>query len=406
MLRRIEKGVPAFVSKLYDRNSSFPFPLQKGSPGSLFGTCFAALILHLFNKLQTSAARNDLVERLRALPEDEYGLILNTEYTSEDLLRPESHSPLYLQLQTTIFVRSALRALAAPPEAGVPWALRIAQKPGVKGWLEALPWDNPWLASNFDMFLGILLLEWLNLEADNCWVRSAVEDYFAWHDAVQSPETGFWGSQKDLHNAMAGAYHIVIHYSYAERPLRHVESMIDAVLALPWRDGLFVHGGGGGSCEDLDAIDLLVRLSLISTHRAAEVRKTVVSAARRIATGQNEDGGFGWRIVPKISGLTKAVADCDSTLALQISSSLAFGLRHRSHLSATHYYSSCRRYPFQINRSDLWSCWFRPMALSLAMKRYPEILSTECGWRLPDWPGLGFDPFCRSHEIRSANGIQ
>ena len=395
-LDRIEHGILDLLPTLYDEDAVFPYRLQANLGGSLYGTCFACFIAHLFNKSHVLNGREKIIAALISLPVSKEGLIDTSECRDIGLSNSNGHTPLYVQLQTTTFVRAALRALGTQPLGNVRWALRIAEKPGIKKWLYNLPWINPWLASNLDMFLGIFLLELQSSFGADSLACSALEQYFCWHNEMQDSKTGFWGSQIDIHNAMAGAYHIVLHYDYANRTLKHIEEMIDSILCLPWRDGLFVHGGGGGSCEDLDAIDLMIRLSLVSKHRAEQVRTTVLQACNRIANGQNSDGGFGWRIMPKPSQILSAIFHGRFGLARMIATSLIFGLMHRSHLSSIHYYSSCQSYPYRINKSDLWSCWFRPLALALAAQRYPEAFYGGGTWSLPDWPGLGYNPFRRS----------
>jgi hypothetical protein len=383
-----------FVESCYVAGGGgFPYSLQPGNPPTLFGTCFAALVSHLVGAASGLRDRSRATDAIGSIPWDERGLLRNLDTRASDLMSPAIHSEEYLALQTTMFARAALRALGQPPSQPVPWIVDLVEGTGVRRWLDGQAWENPWLASNMDMFLGVFLLEWRQLDAANALAETSVHDYFDWHNAAQNHETGFWGAQTDPLNAMAGAYHIVLHYDYAGEPLRRIESMIDAVLRLPWRDGLFVHGGGGGSCEDLDAVDLLVRLSLASNHREQEVRCTLLRTARRIAGGVNADGGYGWRIVPRAWRGLSAFANGEFQLTADIGASWLYALRTRSQIRSTHYYSSCRAYPYRIDRSDMWSTWFRPQTLLLIARRYPEAFRHVPGWTLPHWPGLGFDPW-------------
>lgn len=382
-----------FVARCHVPDGRFPYALQPGSSGSLFGTCFTVLVSHMVAVGRKVPDLVRAVDSIASVATDDNDLVINPDFTPADLMKPGVHSPEYLALQSTSFVRAALNAAGRPPCKPVRWVVDLVEGVGVCAWLDSLPWSNPWLASNLDMFLGDFLLEWQQLAVADPRVTSAIRAYFDWHNRTQDPRTGFWGEQSDLLNAMAGAYHIVLHYDYAKEPLRYREAMIDAVLTLPWRDGLFVYGGGGGSCEDLDAIDLLVRLSLVSNHRSADVQSVLLRAARRIAAGYNADGGYGWRIMPQPARGCAALWRGDRRLAFDIAVSWLYGLRVRSQLHSTHYYSSCRTYPYRIDRSDTWSTWFRPQALLLIARRYPEAFIDVPDWKLPHWPGLGFDPW-------------
>jgi hypothetical protein len=382
-----------FVARCHVRDGRFPYALQPSGNGSLFGTCFTLLISHMVAAGRRMPDLPRAIESIASVATDAQDLVVNPDFSTADLMNPGVHSTEYLALQSTSFVRAALTAAGRPPGKPVQWVIDLVERVGVRAWLDSLPWNNPWLASNLDMFLGSFLLEWRQRAVADPRVTSAIRAYFDWHTAAQDARTGFWGDHTDLLNAMAGAYHIVLHYDYAKEPLRYREAMIDAVLTLPWRDGLFVYGGGGGSCEDLDAIDLLVRLSLVSNHRAADVESVLLRAARRIASGYNADGGYGWRIIPQCPRGFAALWRGDRRLATDICVSWLYGLRVRSQLHSTHYYSSCRAYPYRVDRSDTWSTWFRPQALLLIARRYPEAFIDVPDWKLPDWPGLGFDPW-------------
>ena len=396
-----------FVRRCHVEAGRFPYALQPGSSGSLFGTCFTLLIAHLLDARGQIKDCPRAVESIRSVESDDQDLIINPDFSAADLMKPAVHSPEYLALQSTSFVRGALHAMGSPARRPIRWVVNVVERMGVRTWLDGLPWNNPWLASNLDMFLGDFLLEWRHLAPADHRVVSAVQQYFEWHNEHQDARTGFWGSTSDMLNAMAGAYHLVLHYDYAEQPLRHREAMIDAVLTLPWRDGLFVYGGGGGSCEDLDAIDLLVRLSRGCDHRAAEIRSVLLRAARRIASGDNADGGYGWRIVPQPRRAFTALSNGDRELAWDIGVSWLYALKVRSHLRSTHYYSSCRAYPYRVDRSDTWSTWFRPQALLLIARRYPEAFTDVPDWKLPTWPGLGFDPWsARLEPVQRARQVR
>jgi len=93
----------------------------------------------------------------------------------------------------------------------VKWLESFFSEGKIEIWLERLYWKNPWLVSNLDMFTGIFLLEWKDYDPEDQRVSSTLDAYFKWYDKNQNSGTGFWGNQKNLLNAMAGAYHIFIH---------------------------------------------------------------------------------------------------------------------------------------------------------------------------------------------------
>ena len=380
----------SYLCTIHQHGAGFSYPLQAGQPGSLYGSAFAAFVAHMLGRTDELPGRDRLVENIASLRDPETGLFSDPDLTRADFRSPQTHSELYVSLQTTYFCTAALKSLGAAADHRVFWLEPLLKEGAVYRWLDDLDWSNPWLVSNLDMFVGIFLLDWRDQEQNDRRVAAAVDEYFSWHDEKQDARTGFWGSQQDLFNAMAGAYHILIHYDYAGREISCVEAMIDSTLKLVARDGLFVYGGGGGSCEDMDAIDILVRLSRLSDYRIDEVRKVLLGAARRIALGQSADGGFGWRIQPRLRGLVPTLQTDPSLFPGQVYDCL-YKLRNRSHYCSTYYYSSLQCYPFALNVSDTWSSWFRPLAVAFVAHRFPELFNAECNWRFPTWPGLGYE---------------
>ena len=393
----------SFVCQLYQPNERFPYPLQKGQKGSLLGTLFASLIAHMLNRVDQLPGREKICQELLNLRNPETGLFVDPDLQSNHLLKPEIHSMLYVTLQSTYFSYACLHALGVSVDRRVCWLSPLLEDGAVANWLNQLDWKNPWLVSNLDMFLGVFLLEWQSYDnTDEC-VEKAIAAYFNWHDEMQIPQTGFWGKQGDLLNAMAGGYHIYLHYDYCNRPIQYVKNIIDATLQLPCRDGLFVYGGGGGSCEDMDAIDILVRLSLRTSHREDEIRNVLLLASEKLSLGSNNDGGFSWRIQPTFGSFFSKLINLGGfkhSLSGDIYA-MAYKIAHNSHYNSTHYYSSLLSYPYKISKSDMWSSWFRPLTLALVAKRYPEHFLSSCDWRLPYWPGLGYEVFRRSPSCPS-----
>ena len=383
-----------YTCSLYQPNERFPYPLQAGQPGSLYGSAFAAFIAHMLGRANELPGRDRIICEIRRIRNIETGLFDDPDVKLSDYLKPDSHSELYVSLQTTYFCISALRSLGCIDELPIDWMHIIGPEKSIYQWLTALDWSNPWLVSNLDMFLGIFLLENEKFN-DDPMVKSTIADYFRWHNDCQDALTGFWGSQADQLSAMAGAYHIVLHYDYTDTKIGHVKEMIDATLNLVMRDGLFVYGGGGGSCEDMDAIDLLVRLTRLSDYRCEEIRTVLTHAAHMLILGQNSDGGFSWRIQPKFNRMVKGVSLFGFNQRLLFSQAYDFlyKFRYRSHYNSIHNYSSLAKYPFKLDVSDLWSCWFRAISIAFILKTYPDDIGLNCHWTFPGWPGLGTHPF-------------
>ncbi|MDA8413571.1 MAG: hypothetical protein M0023_07245 [Desulfobacteraceae bacterium] len=391
--RSISQKLFRYICSLHQPGERFPYPLQSGQKGSLFGTVFACYVAYLLGRVQELPDQKPIVDTILSLRQSETGLFIDLDLRPEHFVNINAHSEFYVKLQTTIFCYACLDALGVNVDKKIKWLEPLLVRSELEAWLTDLDWKNPWLVSNLDMFVGIFLFQWYNMYPDEVRICDAIEAYFSWHDRHQDRATGFWGDQSDLLNAMAGAYHILIHYDFASRSIKYVEKIIDATLSLVCRDGLFVYGGGGGSCEDMDAIDILVRCSMLTQHRADDVKEVLLKAAAILATGQTCEGGFSWRVQPSLSDLL--IYPFGKEFIAGRIYDFAYKSFRRSHYISEHFYSSLKLYPYAINKADTWSSWFRPLSLAFIAKRYPENFTEPCNWRFPTWPGLGFNPFLR-----------
>lgn len=380
-----------YICSLYQPSERFPYPLQLGQKGTLYGTIFSCFIAYMLGKEHEMPGRDSIISTIVSLRDDATGLFIDPDVKREHYADANLHSELYVNLQVTSFCYGCLDALGVFVDKRMQWLESLLGGNKLEDWLTGLDWKNPWLVSNLDMFVGNFLLQWHAFDPKEERIRRAVQIYFKWHDLQQDHFTGFWGEKNDLLNAMAGAYHIYLHYDFLKRPIQHVEKIVDATLSLVCRDGLFVYGGGGGSCEDMDAIDILIRCSLLSSYRGDDVKKILLNAAAILATGQTEEGGFSWRVQPNLLDILKYPLNKKYVTGKLYS--LAYKALHRSHYASEHLYSSLKLYPYKINIADTWSSWFRPLSLAFIAKRYPNNFSESCNWRFPTWPGLGFNPF-------------
>jgi hypothetical protein len=107
-----------------------------------------------------------------------------------------------------------------------------------------------------------------------------------WHDyAVRGyPEIG---------DAIRGAYHFLPLFAYDGEPLRHPEAIIDTILLSQnsW-GGFNPEARPSGACEDIDAIDPLVRASAQSGYRKDAVELALRRAMTWILACRNGDGGY------------------------------------------------------------------------------------------------------------------
>ena len=338
-------------------------------------SCFALFIRELLNDLEniSDMDRQEWIDYLKSSQDQSTGLFYDPEYNRSDL--KGKHNEEYFLHQNTMFCLSALNALDSKQNYQLSFLEKYKDDEYLITWLKSLNWSNPWLVSNNVMFIMYFLL--FELETNNKSVNARyINIIFSYLDSIQDPETGYWGTNQgsSLFNGMAGAFHFYFSYMYCNRHIQYVEKIIDSTLALQHHDGLFSPAGGGGHCEDLDAIDILVKFSQLSSYRKIEVSNSLNRAIHALLANQNLDGGFCYAKLYRysLSDWKKSIRhlynekniqlkDKFLLLSIQVGKQalLPFIKEYRWN------YSSWNLMNCKINESDMWSTWFRLLAIAL-----------------------------------------
>jgi hypothetical protein len=362
--------------------SSYVFSAVAREP-TIMALCFAVLTMELYDKV-LNAPRESWRHMLLAVQDPKTGLFVDPLFSRDDL-EPTSPGKDYVVYQTTYFALNALDALGSRPRYLLHFAKPFCDMAYLQGWLENLDWSQPWKESNWVMFIAAALHVVWQWEGDHSALR-ALHHLLDWLDAHQDPETGFWGIQEgaSLLDAMAAAYHFLPFYFCLDRPIHFPEAMIESTLSLQQPDGLFHPDGGGDTCLDVDAVDILVKCSLLTTHLADRVKDALECAYYSILDNQGADGGFcrgrhrplpakSWkRSLGEVLGLDR--------------------LLHRPYVPPVEVwnYSGWAKMPFDTRQSELWSTWFRSYGLAVISARYPNEFPVDVNWRFRGVPALGW----------------
>ena len=317
--------------------------------------------------------------------------------------RPGSvHDEEYTRWHITCCALQALDALGARPTYPLAFLDPFREPGAVEQWLGRLNMKAAWRESNKIMALLASLYYAHDVTQDGVWLAGyhAVLD---WLISSQDAETGLWGTDAGASrlNGMAATYHFLMFFDAVGRPVPHSERMLDTTLSLQLREG---HYGplGASACVDLDAVDILANRSLVTEHRAANVRASLLRAYEAIAEMQNPDAGF-----PEHSVRHRDVVDwvgfptsyfrhgCKKTLvwqSKQVAKHLLRGVR-------TNYSGGIEQSPAGLYESTVWSAWFRPLAMAVVQARYPEAVPAPSTFtpRFRRLPGLGYTHVAEVH---------
>ena len=183
---------------------------------------------------------------------------------------------------------------------------------------------------------------------------------------------------------MAAAYHHYVFYYATGQSLRFKVRIVDHTLALQQPDGLFAPGrAGGGPCEDLDAVDILANMHRLSDYRRGEIEQALAKASAALLSSQRSDGGFVYsfdgnalNLLPSLLWtLFRPWYPPGPRTRLKVLCQYMSGSRQS--------YARCPSLPFRTKGGDMFSQWFRPLAIAIAA----SVLGED---RSPVWWRFGF----------------
>lgn len=360
------------------------FLFTPGGSRTLMTDCFGVLAAEMCGDLETDREWWSRLGADIAARQGEDGHWAEPALKRSDL--HGEHNMEYLRWQHSYFALNAMDALGMAPRRPLAFLAPFHDPAAAVEWLRARNFQNFWYGSNEIMWL-MAFLAW-EQRAGAAWAAPVMDALLDELDALQDARTGYWGTDKgaSLLNGMAGAFHVYYFYFWRGRPVRHARTILDSTLSLQHADGLFNPDGGGGACHDLDAVDILVKFSLIEPdHRPADVARALAAARKGLLSTRNADGGFcEQRWQPKRSWKRRAGE------ALGLDRLLG---RRNPVQEPPYRYSGWRLMTCPMTTSNVWAAWFRPLALALIGARYPEKFGGAETWTFRRLPGLGWhDP--------------
>lgn len=377
------------------------YKMSASTEATLFSSCFAVFVRELYNDLEniSHTERDEWIALIQNCQDRETGLFIDPTLKEEGKFNENlGMAPGwgYTTWQSTTFCISALKALNGSIKHHFNFLYEWKKPDMVTSWLNSLDWKRgTWCNGNLAMFLGICLIMDYELNNDKK-TKEGLDAFFDWHDNFQDPKTGFWGTNcgTPINIGLFGAMHQYLLYYYMDRPLRYMEKIVDNTLLIQQPDGLFSPIGGGGGCEDLDAVDTLVNMYKRFDYRRNDIRKALQRVLVATINSQGADGGFPWA----------------KRYRFGIKDWLRLGLSIRKHKNFRYWYYSCReavlgqtiswnkplcplgwtKTPIPIIESYIFPTWFRSLNLALISQVLPENPYAEIDWKFLESPGLGY----------------
>jgi hypothetical protein len=264
---------------------------------TLYSSCFAAMTLYYLDAFadMDEKERRAWIAYIQQYQDPKSGLFVGPEIVPGELGSP-FHDREHITMHLTAHAIPALSVLGARPVYPLFFAHPFLKKDFLRSWLDRRDWKLAWLEGNNLLFVGQFLV-WLRDMEEQPKAEEALELYFEWLDGQQDSATGLWGTDGfvDAYHAMYGGYHQLLVYHFCHRAVNHMENIIDTTLGLQDADGGFARYGGGGACEDVDAVDILVNLFKRTGYRPKAVTRALSAALDSVLARQLPDGGFVYR---------------------------------------------------------------------------------------------------------------
>lgn len=261
---------------------------------TVYGTCYGMLALEYLG-VGYGGAR-DMAEAVGAHQDPATGWFIGPELADYDPPPEVKHSREHLLMHSTSAALPVLQQFDVPARHPLRAAHAFCDPRYMTHWLDERDLANPWFEGNNILFAGQFLVYLRDVEKYPG-AQDGLNAWFDWLDRNADPNTGLWGTNHGAtaHAAAFGGYHQLLVYYHEKHPVPAPKALVDTVLGLQHPDGGFSPGGGGGACEDVDCVDILVNMYKQMNYRRAEIRHALRRCKRLILSIQNPDGGFPYK---------------------------------------------------------------------------------------------------------------
>ena len=387
-----KKNIENYIFSL--KNSNGGFYLQKNfNQTTLMSSAFSIITLELvdsLDKIEISKEQNYFLKY-----QDEKSGFFVDPNLKLDYKKIEDIELNYIHYQTSAFSVSAIDALGIKPKYDFTFLNAFRGKEKILKFFEKIDWRNPWHESNKIMFLlQFFSYEYIVMKKENS--LDDIHTILDCLDSAQDSKTGLWGTQFKASSfaSMAAAYHFLIFYKYFNRKINFSEKISSSVFQLQMRDGLFHPFGGGGACEDLDAIDVIYK---ISSDISTESEESLKRAYRALLQNYDKNGGFCWAKRPTFPFLV-GLKYFNPSLELFNLGMIKWIIKNNYIGSLIPFfkekkiyeYSNWNLMKYRINLSDSWSTWFRLLSIATIERLLPDLKKHDIDYKFRRLPSIGW----------------
>lgn len=290
------RDVRRFVESMKAAPFEYRYAARVASP-TLYGSAYACLIMSLLDDIGRSSAaeREAWAQHLDSFQSEEDGLFRDPLLRNHIFETSDSWGARHL----VVHLVTAYAALGARPRyrfAFLDEYRRGGRNDDPARWTGDLSHRGD--IDNRIMNVVCALQYERDFRGDDA-AGAAVQTIRDYLHSRRNEATAMWGpSPSDARSrsrAVQFAYHLYLPDMYDGVAIEGADRIIDECLSTQNMLGGFGAQPNASACEDIDALDLLIRLSAQTTHRADEVERAIRRALVWILSNQNADGGFVFR---------------------------------------------------------------------------------------------------------------
>lgn len=376
--RVVREGVPRHLGWTYEaekdatlryleslRLGNYAYKFAQSSPApTLYGSCYACMLMGMFGQLGELSESQKLgwLAYFDSYQDATDGLFRDPVLAGPEFEGQAGWGDGWGARHLAAHLIIAYARLGRMPKHPFRFLEPYYDQAHLANWLASFDFSaNVWSQSNYIMNVYTLLQHARDYMGE---VRAsaAITTISQWLLAKQRSDTGMWhdytiAGYPEIGDAIRGAYHFYPLFLYERQPISHTGAIVDTILRSQnsW-GGFSPEALASGACEDIDAIEPLIRAAKQSGHRHAEVMLALQRAMIWILSCQNRGGGY--ESIPE---------------------------------NATHYGG----HPLTTSRpgeGNLFATWFRTLCLAYIV----DFLGISHGFQLGVYPG---------YEINLKHGV-
>lgn len=194
----------------------------------------------------------------------------------------------------------ALARLGVTPKYPLRYLEKYYDSKFLLDWMESFDFGmDAWTASNYFMNL-YSVLQYARDYMSESQAGEAIKIMKEWILSKQNPNTGMWhtDSWENLNNSqrlniVRAAYHFYPLFEYDDIPIPYAKEIVEHILPLQnsW-GGWTIEGGNAGACEDIDAIEPLIRCVQVCPESIEKVQYAIKKSIVWQLSCRNSDMGF------------------------------------------------------------------------------------------------------------------